>query len=216
MKKVLLIIFILSSFSSYSQGHYLGSKSGLLLSKSNFIENVTASSSYTLEYLPSFTTRITYDYVFASHFTLGIDAAYVQLGSINMAGSDLKIEEKADFISLPIKFGYKRGDRFFIFSNLGLATSVLLNHRFFSYYPNDFNGPIGGKDILSQYSRISVNAFVELGIGYRINDNIDLNLSGGYQHDIIPLHSMLSTNKLYYQAFSVNLGFRFRITNKSL
>jgi len=213
MKKLFLVLFILASLTSLAQSHFIGSTSGVLLSKSNYNDAHTANT--TLEFLPSFTTRITYDYKFASNFTFGVDAAYQQMGSKNMLDNSIKIEQKADFISLPIKFGYQTGGQLFVFSNLGLATSFLLKNQRYSYYPEDYNTPIGGNDLLSQYSRVSVNAFVELGIGYRLNDDIDLNMSGGFQHDIIPLYSTLSSLTLYHRAFNISLGFRLRIANKS-
>ena len=131
--------------------------------------------------------------------------------TINNDEGGYKIEEKADYISLPIKFGYQIGDRFFAFSNIGIATSILLKRRQLSYFPDHYTPPIGGNELTDHYSRISVNAFVELGIGYRINDDIGLYLSGSYQHDLIPLYGKLVTDNIYYQALSFNLGFRLQI-----
>ena len=86
----------------------------------------------------------------------------------------------------------------------------------YNYFPEDYT-PFEGNDLLSRYSRVSVNAFIELGIGYRINDDIDFNMSGGYQHYIIPLYSTLSSSiTLYHRAFNISLGFRFRIANNTL
>jgi len=211
MKKLLFAIFILASFTSFAQSHFVGSTSGLLLPKSNYLDSYTINT--TIKFLPSFTTRITYEYKFVSNFTFGVDAAYQQLGSKNMLDNTIKIEQKANFISLPIKFGYQTDGPRYIFSNIGLATSFLLKNQMYSYYPEDYSTTIGGYDLLSQYSRVSANAFIELGLGYQINKDIDINISVGYQHDIIPLFSTLSESTLYHRAFNISAGFRLRISN---
>ena len=209
MKIIISFLFLISFHIAIAQTHYFGSKAGIVFSNSS-MENVLPS----VKSLKSFTGGITYNYDFASGVNIGADIVYGKFGytadiSINNRTQSILREN----ISLPLKLGYKYGEKYYVYANVGFIFNYIISNNIISYEDGDKTKyPLGAINTLDWNTRFTLSGFIELGIGYQFTNNMLISISSVYQREIIPTIDKYAyrVNEPFY-AYSISLGMQLAI-----
>jgi outer membrane protein assembly factor BamA len=209
MKIVISFVFLVSFHVAIAQRHYFGSKAGIVFSNSSFENDLLQ-----VKCLKSFTGGITYNYVFASGVNIGAEIIYGKFGYI----ADLSLNNRTqsylrENISLPLKLGYKYGERYFAYANAGFVFNYIISNNIISYEDGDKDKyPLGAINTLDWNTRFTLSGFIELGIGYQFTNNMLISISSVYQREIIPTVDKYAyrVNDPFY-AYSISLGMQLAI-----
>ena len=136
MKKAIIIILTLISLNVVGQNHFIGMKGSI--NWTNISSNDIFSGT---DYRTGLSGGLTYEYLFRTHLSLGVDLIYNQRGFNDnvtiMDNQGIPIGDKAkykyDYVSIPFKTGYNIGNTFYSFANVGLIPSLLVNAKLVSY-----------------------------------------------------------------------------------
>jgi hypothetical protein len=213
------------------RGHYIGIKSGALFSN----EFSNCSYGEYNQYKPKmgigFHGGFTYYYVFQNNLTLSADLIYSikryhPTGAIFYSGDtvpDLDLWNSLKFnstiqehyLEIPLKIGYITGKKFNFFINGGLVPGIDIFYKSASTitYPSGEVSKKGSQGIVN-YSRISLEAILETGIGYTF-DKFFAYVSIDGKCSIFPIHRGfifwdICQDRFY--SFGFNIGLRYRLT----
>ena len=212
MKNILLIVLILFSVNVFSQIHSIGIESGINLS--NQTGDVFNNSNYRLVIIEGFC----YEFLFRNNYTLGMDMIYSQKGFIdkstlngNAIEAQKDIKFNYNYLSLPVKIGYTKGQKLIGFLKMGLCPSILLSA-----------GP--SIDIFDEYGNLMINlkndvskfdleGSVEIGAGYVFVNHIELFSSVSYYMGLTTFTNSeyLKDGNLRYYGFSMVAGLKYRL-----
>lgn len=185
MKKLFLIIlFAIFTCNIFAQSNSIGVFGGINVSNAK-IENYFDNDSKTLT---SFTYGINYQRVFNIPFVIDCGILMNNIGCKievdyrNEANEDLGTYDtpwKYRYVSLPIMFGYRFGDKLSITPKIGLQMSYLMDSRLKGSY---HGASIDDKQDLKYFNRFDFAGVIEAELGYNLYNNWDvfICLSGKY------------------------------------
>lgn len=134
---------------------------------------------------------ITYEYLKENNFSFGAELIFNRRGAFskdeiaNFAGESIGrhyVKYNFDYVSLPLKVGYKFGEKFFGNINAGLIPSYLINAKI--KYPRIHFIGQEKYDITQYCSKIDFSGFAEIGGGYKFENDLSLFISFIYLHGI--------------------------------
>ena len=146
----------------------------------------------------------------------GANLQYTQRNySMNFSGfSDGPFRTNGHYASLPIRLGYRYGESFAVYGNLGVIPSyrlLVMQERI------DYNGPNNSQSGISFHNESYENAkleasyFFEIGLAYPVNDQFELFSEFNYYSGLTSFraHDDWDFWRDQYKGIVINLGIRF-------
>lgn len=210
---LLVISLILMIITASGQTHMIGIKSG---------KSITNATSLLAESRIGNNFGLTYDVLLKDKFTLGAEFLYSEKGfkqkfsyQSNTLGNNyyFLINYYTDYISLPIKIGYTKGENLKKFIKLGVTPAWLLSSHWTSFTSTEEGGTDGG---LEFYSKEYVEGFdlaglIELGVSYDIDEHINIESSILYNNSLKSYLVDPINNINRHHGVELSLGIKYKI-----
>ena len=219
MRKLLFILLIGISVSAFGQVQSIGFQSGVNLT--NLTGDIFKDSKYRTGIIGGFN----YELLFKSNYTIGTDILYAQQGFIdnitimdnygNIIGDS---KHCYDYLSIPIKFGYTKGQKLKSFVKIGICPSFLLSAKS-TVSKFDSSGDVAGYekvDIKNYVSKFDFGGLLELGVGYSLENRIELfsSLTGRKSLTSFSNSDYFQNSKIRHYGFSLMVGLKYRLNDK--
>ena len=218
MKKAIIIILTLISLNVVGQNHLIGIKG------STNWTNVSSNDIFSgTNYRTGLSGGLTYEYLFRTHLSLGVDLIYNQRGFTDnvtiMDNQGIPIGDKAkykyDYISIPFKTGYNIGNSFYSFVNVGLIPSLLVNAKLASYrIQSDGKTVISEvQDMTNEVTKFDLAGLFEIGGGYKFKTGYWLFSSIGYQQSFTTITNSeyFANNKIRHNGIIFTVGLKYAL-----
>lgn len=222
MKNILLITFVITSLGLTAQMHLIGLKGGV-----NFANISATNFSKSMANPLGLSGGVTYDYLINSYLSVGIDVLYQQRGfqsnSIftndegEQIGTSLKSQFNYDYVTVPIKIGFNYGEKLYVFGNVGVTPALLI--RAVTTIPPFEIAEIKMKgqrvNSTRNVNQFDIGAFLEIGVGYKLNNRYWIYASGTLNHSVIAFNNAnyFPASNLKHRSISAYLGVKYRIGN---
>lgn len=215
MKLFLSIILVVLSFTAFGQNHFLGVKGGLNSTKVSI--DVDWDNSFRKGFLGGFT----YQYDIDQHFFINNELLYEERGYKSKtffsfvghaAENGDEVIFRYDYISLPLKFGYKTHGNLSGHVCVGMIPAYLLKAE--HYIPWELEQK--NFDVTDLAQRFDFAGVVELGGSYTINPNLLFSLSLAYQHSFttISQNGYFEDNTVRNFGISLSGGIKYALKRK--
>lgn len=218
MRRVLLLILMISTGYVFGQNHLVGIKSGIN------VTNVHSNYMSEQQFRPGFVGGITYEYQLSKKFNIGLDLIYAQTGYRydmvysdefgNIIGEGVTSDYNNNYLSIPLKAGFSIGDSFYGFVNLGFVPSLLINAKITVPTIDNLEGETFNNT--ESQAKFGLASIIELGAGYKFNGKYVLCTSFGYQYSFTTMAKSgikrNIINRLYGMTFSI--GVKYNLRNK--
>lgn len=221
MRKLLLILLTGISINVFGQIHSIGIQGGVNLT--NLTGDIFKDSKYRSGIIGGFN----YELLFKNNYTIGTDILYSQQGFIDndpLPNSNGNILENIsgskyyyDYLSIPIKFGYTKGQKLKSFVKIGICPSFLLNAE--STVPKfDSSGDVTGYekvDVKENVSKFDFGGLLEVGIGYSLKNRFELfsSLTGRKSLTTFSNSDYFRDSKMRHYGFSLAVGLKYRLND---
>lgn len=229
MKCIIIIIIVLMCTNSSAQRHFVGVRGGMNAS-SYSAENLSPRSGIQYGVIGG----LTYQLHFHLHFYVAAEATLNQLGyrpafttiktantgqqsstiTVNTAGAYGMV--RINMFSLPIKAGYTFGKTTYGFVTLGAMPSWVFNSKI--VFPA---GIIGNNELVikSNEKDFLLGGILEVGIGYKCSQRIDIYTSLGYQHFTEEVEPSSQFNfepfRFHLYAVTISAGLKYALIKAS-
>jgi hypothetical protein len=211
MRNILSILLILFSANAFSQIHSFGIQSGVNLS--NKTGDLYDNSESKLGFIGGFC----YEYLFPNNFTLGMDVIYSQKGftlkstldeNLNSSLTDFKLNY--NYVSLPIKFGYAKGEKLIGFMKVSLCPSILMSTKSDLSIMDESGVSI--VDLKEDISKYDLGGAVEVGASYVFINHFELFSSVSYNQSLTMFTNSekLKDDNFRHYGFSMVMGLKYR------
>ena len=205
MKNIFLFILTISTLKVAGQNHLIGVKGGVNstnITSSNFLSQNDSRT--------GLTAGLTYEFLIKKHFSIGADLIYNQRGFTNdivftdnlgnPTGEKYTTKFNYDYVSLPIKTGFKIGNKIFGFTNIGVIPSLLVDAKTILPTFNTDGNVTGNEtfDVTSRVTKFDFASLAEIGGGYKCKDRYWLFTSFAYQYSFTTI-----TNSEYFASRDV-------------
>jgi len=173
-----------------------------------------------------FSGGLDYEFHFSKRYFVGLDIHYDQFGNkepwfpIDVDGKPVSgehwLRSNYDYLSLPVKIGYTKGEKLKGFAMFGVCPSFLLHTQIIvPQYDNDDNF-LGDKEFpaLDNTQRFDFRGLIEAGIGYSMFDRIDLFTAIKYRHSLIQIKynkNLENSSTIQHSGFSFSLGIKYSL-----
>lgn len=221
MKVILTIIIVSINLIAISQSNYIGLKGGV-----NWCNQTGNNYFKNSESIQRFSFGIDYAFRFKNNLKIGGNILYSQTGFklpfefTDEFGNPINVrpvysEFLYDYLSIPIKVGYEYGNKGFVYGNIGMATSFLLNAKTISPVLNENLEEVGRteNEITDQVAPIELGGIIEIGFGHTFFEKIGVYVEGNFHHGLttITTKDYFSGKTIYNYRASANLGIRYKI-----
>lgn len=220
-----LLFFLCFTLTATGQSHFIGAKGGYSWT------NIATDAFAIHKTQPGFSFGLTYDFVTGKKFSFGSELLYEKRGYTNEliitddqgnpTGQNYSFSTHYNYFTVPLKFGYSVGNKFFGFASIGVCPAVLLSATM-TVPVFTINGPFlsyeGDSTLtLSDPSKFDFSALAEMGCGYTITNSFAVTATFRYQYSFTSL-----TNENYFNDYYINnygmtlsVGFKYNLSNKS-
>jgi len=205
MKNTLLLVLAITTLKISAQNNYVGIEGGPVY-----------SNIYHSYYYPNSSSMLrascgfTYTFIVANRFESSAGLLYTQKAFVlqeygpGAYGTDI-YSHRYSYLSVPLKEGFRFGDKTYGFINIGVVLSCLVSATAEEQYENR----IYKTDIKNWSPSWDVSGLVELGIGQQIKERLRLNTSLAFQHSFTPTQNGSDTH-FYGIALSVGLKYALK------
>jgi hypothetical protein len=203
MRKILFLIIFFLSYNALlvKADTFFGVRTGVVFSSVAYPSNLIYRN-----LRPGLSQSIVIENSFKKHFFFGAELLVQQLGNnsyIFIQDSSIfskkSVSYNLNYITLPLKFGFKTiGLQYFV-SSISFWPSLLLssNYRVYNPVPVNYN--------LTNTQKYNVGASVEIGYGKRVNSHYSYQVSGNYFHS--------SNGEIYsHRCFTISVLFKFLVS----
>jgi len=189
-----------------------------ILSGVNFT-NVT--SKHSTNFRTGFIGGINYNVNFKNNYSFSMDILYSQQGYIekmemidetgHASGEYAIYKLHCNYFGIPLKFGYSYGNKLKYTPRVGIHTSIMPKADLICPV-FDSDGNIIGKETLTLTNKykFDLSGLLELGVDFRLTENIGLLSLITYSHSITTFLSKSSKMRLY--GLSVSIGCKYIFT----
>ena len=216
MKILNLILFAFFTFNySISQDHLVGVQFG---------KNLTSASAVNSPgQVPrdGISAGVSYEYVSKKKLSTEASLIYTQRGYKTglpymnefgeLADKNYKNNHNFDYISLPLKVGFKFGNKFFGLMNMGIVPAYLIQAQ--TVMPGFNDGEITKIQLTRQYNKFDVAGLVELGGGYKIQNRFVIFITTAYQHSFTTTSNLIypAQNKMFHFGLTFSTGIKVKL-----
>ncbi len=223
MKKILILIFTISTLQVAAQNHLIGVKAGVNST------NITSSNfSSQNDSRTGVTAGLIYEFLFNKHFSIGADFIYNQRGFTNdivftdnlgnPTGEKYTTKFNYDYISLPIKTGFNIGTKLYGFTNIGVIPSLLVDAKITTPTFGTDKKFTGNETIdhTNLVSKFDFAGLIEIGGGYKFNERYWLFTSFSYQHSFTTITNSdyFANSKRRHNGINLSIGLKFAVTKE--
>ncbi|MDR1181041.1 MAG: PorT family protein [Bacteroidales bacterium] len=215
MRKIIIITLTLIAIKTYGQNHYLGVDAGLHFAG-------MASKDFKPSFKTAFAGGLTYEYFFSKHISVGAGAVYSMSGfstknPIDSAGR--KSKTNFDYLTIPLKFGFVLGDKFFGFVKVGLIPAILIQAK--EVVPQYNNGEFIENEttyLTNKVRKMDIGGVIELGGGYNVSERCKIKLSLAYHHSFssVTTDNYYSKTTMRNRGINLSLGLSWALSSKPL
>ena len=222
MKNLLLVGLLFNSILLTGQIHLIGLDAGLNLT--NFVTNQPIN--FDRKFKPGFSAGLDYTYLSKGHFFFGTGIVYQQRGySYEIFPTDpqgnfknsINLRANFHYLGLPVKIGYKTGEDFIMFFNVGLVPAIILNANR-SVKEFEFNGvkyPKNRIDATKNVKTFDIACLLEAGGIFKLSNQYKLTISIQYQNSIETNYfKNKNSNLITHYGFTTNFGVRYILNHK--
>ncbi|HAH22174.1 MAG TPA: hypothetical protein DCL77_00110 [Prolixibacteraceae bacterium] len=218
MRNIILIGLILFSINVCGQVHSIGIQGGVNLS------NCTSKIEFgDRAFKTGILSGFNYEYLYKSKYTLGADLLYSQLGFKNEVkfydfqknayrSSDLKFSY--DYLSLPVKIGYTRGNHLKGFVKVGVCPSVLIDAKI-RIHKDDPNIVLMGEetDLQHKVPKFDFGGLIEFGAAYELKNDLELFSSFTYRKSFTTISTVehFRGAQMRHYLFSMEIGLKYKL-----
>lgn len=221
---VSLLFFLCFTLTATGQSHFIGAKGGYSWT------NIATDAFAIHKTQPGFSFGLTYDFVTGKKFSFSSELLYEKRGYTsefiitndqgNPTGQMYSFSTHYNYFTVPVKFGYSVGNRFFGFAGIGVCPAVRLSATM-TVPVFTINGPYlsyeGDSTMsLSNPSKFDFGALTEIGCGYTITNSFTITTSFRYQYSFTSL-----TNENYFKDYyiknygmTLSVGMRYNLSHK--
>jgi hypothetical protein len=223
MKNIFLFILTISTLKVAGQNHLIGLKGGVNstnITSSNFLSQNNSRT--------GLTAGLTYEFLIKKHFSIGADLIYNQRGFTNdiiftnnlgnPTGEKYTTKFNYDYVSLPIKTGFKIGNKIFGFTNIGVIPSLLVDAKTISPTFNTVGNVTGSEtfDVTSRVTKFDFAGLAEIGGGYKFKDRYWLFTSFAYQYSFTTITNSeyFAISKIRHNGMTLTIGLKCALTKE--
>jgi hypothetical protein len=222
MRKLLFILLIGISIGASGQVQSIGIQSGI-----NFT-NLTGDMFNGSKCRTGIIGGFNYELLFKNNYTIGTDVLYSQQGFVdkvtltdehgNAIGTEASLKYYYDYLSIPIKYGYTKGQKLKSFVKIGIYPSFLLSAESTLPKFNSSGDVVGYEkvDVKNKVSKFDFGGLLELGVGYSLKNRIELfsSLTGRKSLTTFSNSDYFQNSKMRHYGFSLTVGLRYRLNDK--
>jgi hypothetical protein len=223
MKKLAVIVLMIISINASAQIRHIGISAGLGLTG---IAKTNSQFFNDAETRQGLSAGLTYEYTLKNNISISAGITYNQRGfripydlkdnAGNPIVEDEAIKFNYDYLSLPLKAGYRFGDKVFGFGNIGIVPAFLVNAKqFHPGYKTDAV-QVGAETVdVSEYvSKFDFATLIEIGAGYNINEKYSVNTTVTYQRSLstFSTYDYFEDDHLRHTGLTLSIGVRYRLT----
>jgi hypothetical protein len=225
MKKAIFLILSICSLQSAGQKHIIGLKGG-----------ANRANIYSRNFLDDYKSRrgfaggLTYEYLYKEHLVYSIEAIYNQRGIVgnielrdeegHRTGELKDVKFNYNYISFPLKFGLKIGNKFSALGNFGIIPSILLEAKSIAPVYDSAGGSFVTLtvNVTDKPNKLDLAAFIEFGCSYQLGERFWIYSTFTYQHSIINMANSQYWQycKMLHNAMTLSFGLKYDITKKPL
>ena len=224
MKTLIAMIIASINLVAISQSHYLGLKGGVNWS------NQSGDFFKKTESIQSISFGLDYGFKFKSNLKIGGNILYsptgfkIPLKFTDEFGNPIDKDPAYSklhysYLSIPLKIGYEYGNKGFVYGNIGIATSFLLNAKTSSPAINE-NFEETGRieyDVTDNVAPIEFGGIIDIGFGYTFFERLGVYVEGNFHHGF----TSISTNEYFAGRtilnywVSANIGIRYSFNTQN-
>ncbi|MEI6576506.1 MAG: outer membrane beta-barrel protein [Bacteroidota bacterium] len=221
MKKLILLLLTFNAFQLGAQNNFVGFKSGVTITNIS-TSGIFSESDNRIGYIGG----LCYEFILNEHFSVGSEILYDQRGfTDDMFVTDdmghetdkkVTIKFNYDYISVPIKTGYRFGKKFYGFSNVAVIPSILADATTILPTLDAAMNVIGSEtiNVTKNVTKFDCAGLIEIGGGYKLTDMTCLFLSFGFQNSFLSITNTdyLEGDKIYHYGMALNVGLKYALT----
>lgn len=220
MRQILIFIFISISYFAFGQKQFIGLQGGLNLT------NFTSKESFqNTEMKTGFIGGITYDLMLTEKYILEIDILYSQRGvtdqfsiidDFGQYAGQVETEMNYDYLSFPVKIGYKLGNKLKIIPKIGIVPAAIIKAEITSPTFGGNGGMVTGKETIDHkdyVSKFDFGGIVEFGIETDLSENIIFCSNLNYKHSLTTFSNSdyFEGQDMRHYGFSLAIGLKYMI-----
>jgi hypothetical protein len=218
LKTLFTIIIVSINLMVVSQSNLFGIKGG-----ANWC-NQTGNFFNNSEYIQRFSFGLDYGFKFQNNLKIGGNILFSQTGFKDpfIFTNELDpfyVKFRYDYLSIPLKVGYEYGNKVFVYGNIGIATSLLLNANTTSPVFNENFEEVGRNEyvVTDKVAPIEFGGIIEIGFGYTFFQKIGVYVEGNFHHGFtsITTNDYFSGKTIFNYRASANLGIRYKLNTQN-
>ena len=218
-KIVLILVLVIITTLAYSQKQLIGVNGGIVFSNISTDFDLYKDKTYKTDW----SANLNYERFLSKNFSIEIGISYIKKGFTdyfvwtNENGDELRTDEynnSYEYLSIPIGTKYTIGNKLKGIGIIGISPAYLIKGTIISPdYIEIYNHK---KDITKYPNRFDLNAFIGVGISYKILKQFELNLNGTFNHSLISMtkKDYFENNKIYNYFYNVNIGLKYYLKNE--
>jgi hypothetical protein len=206
--KVILICLLGISTNIIGQVHYIGLQTGLNIS------NVYADDDYfkDSEFRKDISFGVNYNLLFQNKISIGADILYIPQGYKVTWGNGY-LYDFYNFLNLPIKVGHEIGNRFKVFTKVGISPSVLLKAKMTISMYNDQSQKMNEETFINKDAKkFDFGGIVTLGTEYEFKI-FGIMAMADYRYSFTSFTNPIYYGKYTMKHYSINLsiGIKYKL-----
>lgn len=203
--------FLICSSLTFGQNHFIGIKGGFTQTNAPTYENYLSRK--------GFLSGFSYDLTTKRKISFGAELLYEQRGFINkfylytgVGNKDYSSHSNYNYISLPIKIGFKSSNRFFVYGNVGTIPAILVNANYNTYlFKNQEYVGDTTISLLKNGRSVDLSLFTEIGCGFKINKNFSVVSSFRKQFTFLSFKLNNQSSSFQYSGINLSLGVKYNL-----
>ena len=202
------------------QKHLIGIQGGLNFTNFTSKEGFANKSTKT-----GFIGGITYDQMLTKKYVLEIDVLYSQRGvndqfsiidDYGQYSGQVETEMNYDYLSFPVKIGYKLGNKLKIIPKIGIVPAAIIKAEITSPTFGGNGGIVTGKETIDHkeyVSKFDFGGILELGIETDLTKNIIFFSNLNYKHSLTTFSNSdyFNGQDMRHYGFSFAVGIKYRL-----
>jgi opacity protein-like surface antigen len=222
MRQILIFLFIFITSVALGQKHLIGIQGGLNFTNFTSKEGFANKSTKT-----GFIGGITYDLMLTKKYVLEIDVLYSQRGvndqfsiidDYGQYSGQVETEMNYDYLSFPVKIGYKLGNKLKIIPKIGIVPAAIIKAEITSPTFGGNGGIVTGKETIDHkdyVSKFDFGGIVELGIETDLTKNIIFFSNLNYKHSLTTFSNSdyFNGQDMRHYGFSVAIGLKYLLND---
>jgi hypothetical protein len=231
MKKAFLIIIVLlslntiaqdisiknvsqkKSLSSFTSSHFIGVQGGL---------NLFNASNINAQYKPGILAGLNYEYYLSEKYSIELGFLYSGQGyktevrvydSTGVLLKTVDAKSKINYLLLPLKFGFRSGNKVFTFAKIGVVPGMLLNAETTGLRVQDNEVLIFTDNSKEGLKTFDIAGLLEAGLGVNLENNMQLFAAFGYKHSFTSYYDGPSVliNEPKHFGYSISVGLKYKL-----